>query len=215
MSLTFRPAGADDADAAVPLIHASGPEQFDYVFCASDAGQARRFLRHAFVSGRGRFGWRNHTVACIDDRVVGIGTAYGADTNLRFFFEDGLLILQHYGLRAFGVMLRGLRTEQVVRPPARGEWMIAHLAMAPEQRGNGLGARMVTHLIALGARAGRTEAVLDVSVENTRAEALYRRMGFELVVERASTMQSQYGRVMNHRRMAYRSDRFTQSAMAS
>ena len=202
MSLNFRPASADDADAAIPLIHSSGPEQFDYVFCASGAGQAQQFLRYAFVSGRGRFGWRNHTVACIDGHVAGIGTAYGADTNRRFFFEDGLLILRHYGLRAFAVMFRGLRAEHIIRPPARGEWMVAHLAMAPAQRGTGIGARMVHYLLDRGARAGETAAVLDVSVENSRAEALYQRLGFKLVIERVSTMKNSYGRVMSHRRMA-------------
>jgi ribosomal protein S18 acetylase RimI-like enzyme len=204
MSLNFRPASVEDADAAVPLIYASGPEQFDYVFCVNDAGQALRFLHAAFVSGRGRFGWPNYTIACVDDRVVGIGTAQGAEANLRFFFEDGWLILRHYGLRAFGVMFRGLRAERILLPPTRGEWMIAHLAMAPTERGQGIGARMVNYLLDRGARAGKATAVLDVSIENTRAEALYQRLGFKLVIERPSTMKSAYGRFMNHRRMMLR-----------
>jgi ribosomal protein S18 acetylase RimI-like enzyme len=202
MALDFRPARPEDVDVAVPLIYASGPEQFDYVFSASHAGQALDFLRFAFVSGRGRFAWRNTTVACVADRVVGVGTAYGPDTNVRYFFEDGWLIARDYGIHAPSTMLRGLLAEQVIVPPKRGEWMVAHLAMAPAERGHGLGARMVHHLMEQGRRAGARDAVLDVSVENARAEALYRRLGFALVVERASTRSSRFGRLMNHRRMA-------------
>jgi ribosomal protein S18 acetylase RimI-like enzyme len=202
MALSFRPARADDADSAVPLIHASGPESFDYVFCASGAGQALGFLRFAFASGRGRFGWGNHTVACVDGRVVGIGTSYGAKANAGFLLDDGWLIARHYGLRSPGVMLRGLRTEQVIRPPQHDEWMIAHLAMAPEERGHGIGARMAHELIEHGRRAGVPRTVLDVSVQNPRAEALYRRLGFVVVVERRSALRSAFGYVPGQRRMA-------------
>ena len=202
MALDFRPARPEDAEAAVPLIFASGPEQFGYVFCERRAGEALDFLRFAFVSGRGRFAWRNTTVACIDGRVAGVGTAYGSGTNLRYFLEDGWLIARYYGLRSPGVMLRGLRAEQVIVPPKSGEWMIAHLAMAPDERGHGIGARMVNHLLEQGRRRGIPGAVLDVSVENARAEALYGRLGFALVVERESTLRSAFGRLMSHRRMA-------------
>jgi ribosomal protein S18 acetylase RimI-like enzyme len=201
MALDFRPARPEDADAATPLIYASGPDQFDYVFCATHPKQSLEFLRFAFVSGRGRFAWRNTTVATIDERVAGVGTAYGAGTNVRYLLEDGWLIARFFGARAPGVMLRGLRAEQVIVPPRPGEWMIAHLAMAPEERGHGIGARMIHHLMERGRKARLANAVLDVSVENARAEALYRRIGFAVVTERTSQLKSSFGRLMNHRRM--------------
>jgi ribosomal protein S18 acetylase RimI-like enzyme len=202
MSLAFRPAAPDDADAAIPLIHASGPEVFDYVFCTRTPRDAQVFLRNAFISGRGRFGWRNHTVACLDDRVVGIGTAYGSETHLRFFLEDGYLIARHCGPGAIGVMLRGVRSESVIHPPRGDEWMIAHLAAQPDLRGQGIGARMINELLHLGRKAGKSTAVLDVSVENRRAQALYERVGFTIVAERSSIMRNRFGRICNHRRMA-------------
>lgn len=201
MPLTFRPARAGDLAAAIPLIHASGPDAFDYVFCDRGADQAMQFLRMAFDDGSGRFGWRNHCVACVDDQVVGIGAAYGADTNLAYTLADGRLILRYYGARGLNVIGRGLRTERIMPPPARQEWMIAHLAIAPGQRGSGIGARLVHYLLDRGARAGYSSAVLDVSVENPRAESLYQRLGFTLARERASHLRSDYGRVCNHRRM--------------
>jgi ribosomal protein S18 acetylase RimI-like enzyme len=73
--------------------------------------------------------------------------------------------------------------------------------MASGQRGQGIGARMIHHLMQSGRRRDLAEAVLDVSVENARAEALYRRLGFATVEERASDLRSRFGRLMSHRRM--------------
>ena len=201
MSLTLRSARESDAGAAFGLIRASGPESFDYVFCDRGADQSAQFLRMCFADGSGRFGWRNHCVATIDERVVGIGAAYGAETNLPYMLADGRLIVRYFGGRALRVIGRGLRAERIMPPPARDEWMIAHLAIAPELRGSGIGARLVHFLLDRGARSGRRTAVLDVSVENPRAEALYRRLGFEQTAERVSALRTDLGRVPSHRRM--------------
>ena len=201
MNLAFRPAHPADADAAIPLIHASGPQAFDCVFCSRDAQEARRFLRETFVRGRGRFAAARHVVACVDGAVAGIGTAYGDEVNGGDFLGEGLAIAQFYGWRAVPVVARGLRAEAVMRPPRRGEWMLAHLAVAPERRGSGVGARLVRHLLEIGRQAGKALAVLDVSVENPRAEALYARMGFARQAERASRLVTPYGRLFAHRRM--------------
>ena len=64
----FRAATADDAEAAVPLIHSSGPAAFEYVFAVPGRGDARDFLMRAFVDGAGEFGWRNHWVGELDGR---------------------------------------------------------------------------------------------------------------------------------------------------
>jgi ribosomal protein S18 acetylase RimI-like enzyme len=207
VNLRFRAARAEDVDAAVPLIHASGPEAFDYVFSVRAAGESQEFLHAAFRRGRGRFGWRNHVVACDDERIVGIGTGYGAERNAAFFLADAAAIARFHGLRAAGVAVRALRAEHLLPPPRAGEWMLAHIAVAPDQRGGGVGARLLNHLIEQGRQAGKATAVLDVSVENPRAEALYRRFGFELIVERTSSHRSRHGRLLPHRRMALRLDR--------
>ena len=49
---------------------------------------------------------------------------------------------------------------------------------------------------------GGKTAVLDVSVENPRAEALYGRLGFVVTKEMRSSDQNRYSRVHHHRRMA-------------
>src|SRR5215469_1944339 len=84
LKVRFRPAAADDAAVAVPLIYASGPDSFDYVFTTRDGGDALAFLQHCYADGAGEFGWRNHWVGVADGRVVAVGAGYGADTKWPF-----------------------------------------------------------------------------------------------------------------------------------
>ena len=61
--------------------------------------------------------------------------------------------------------------------------------------------RLVEYLLDTGRELGRKTAILDVSVENPRAEALYTRMGFKVTAERVSGFKNETARVPNHRRM--------------
>ena len=134
-SVTFRAAAARDAEQAVPLIYSSGPSAFDYVFSHDRPGQALDFLRFAFTDGAGEFGFRNHEVALADGRVVGVGAAWDGRVALRFTLAAAAQILRFYGpLRACGVIVRGLRVEQVIRPPRADEYYVAHLGVRDELR---------------------------------------------------------------------------------
>src|SRR5690606_27253774 len=60
-----------------------------------------------------------------------------------------------------------------------GRCHLGRLVVAPAHRGRGVGARLVHELVALGsAQLGVSECSLFVVAQNTRAVALYRRLGF-------------------------------------
>ncbi|WP_199100116.1 GNAT family N-acetyltransferase [Dyella sp. ASV21] len=201
----FRPARAEDAAAAVPLIYSSGPAAFDYVFANAKGEGAQAFLRHCFVDGDGEFGWRNHWVGEWRGQVVAVGAGFGADSKWPFTLAAARQIVAHYGLlRAGAVIVRGLRVESVIRPPEGDMHYLAHLGVVPELRGQGLGGALMAHLIQAGRSAGRRRMVLDVSTANPRAEALYLRSGFEVTGERASRLARGELRVPAHRRMEWR-----------
>lgn len=202
LRVSFRPAAAEDADVAVPLIYSSGPSAFDFVFTTRDGGDALAFLHHCFVDGAGEFGWRNHWVGVVDGRVVAVGAGYGADTKWTFTLAAARQIVGHYGLRrALGVIARGLRVESVIRPPDGDMHYLAHLAVLPELRGRGIGRVLIDQLVGLARDAGRSRVTLDVAASNPRAEALYRRAGFKVTGERRSQLANALGRVPDHRRM--------------
>ena len=198
----FRAAMPADAEAAVSLIHASGPAAFAYVFSVPGRGDALDFLRRAFLDGAGEFGWRNHCVGELDGRVVAVGAGYGGESALAFTLAAARQILAYYGVQqAPGVVARGLRVERVIRPPGRGMHYLAHLGVAPGLRGRGIGRALVGHLIEQGRAQGRRRIALDVAASNPRAQALYAELGFAVSAERASMLANAQGIVPAHLRM--------------
>jgi len=201
--LTFRAASPADVDDAVPLIYSSGPAAFDYVFDTGGARNAQAFLRFAYLHGGGEFGWRTHRVAEAEGRVVAAGAGFDGRAVLGFTLAGALQIFRFYGpVRAWGVIVRGLRTESIIRPPRPQEYYLCHLGVRPELRGRSIGTRLV-HYLLLGQHCGRHRcATLDVAATNPRAQALYGRLGFAVMVLRTSALQNPRGQVANHYRMS-------------
>ena len=202
-ALTFRAASRADVADAVPLIYSSGPGAFDYVFNIGGARDAQAFLRFAYLHGDGEFGWRAHRIAEMGGQVVAVGAAFDGRTVTRFTLAGALQIWGFYGaIRAWGVMVRGLRVEAIIRPPHAQEYYLCHLGVREEMRGRGIGAHFIGHLLeGLDAKRHRC-ATLDVAVTNPRAQLLYERLGFEVEALRASKLQNRRGRVADHYRMS-------------
>ena len=202
-ALALRAATPADVADAVPLIYSSGPSAFDYVFNIGGTRDARAFLRFAYLKGAGEFGWQAHRVAELGGRVVATGAAFDGRAVLRFTIAGALQILRFYGpLRAWGVMVRGLRTETVIRPPRVEEYYLCHVGVREELRGQGIGARFMRHLLEGLDPDRHHRATLDVAVTNPRAQLLYERLGFVVEVLRASKLQNRRGRVADHYRMS-------------
>ena len=197
MPLTFRRARPDDVDAAIPLIYISGPDAFDYAFARPGRNSAQDFLRYAFVQGSGQFGWRQHWVGEQDGNVVAAGTVFGGEVTLGYMLAATRQILGYFGLAAPGVIRRGLQLERIICPPPRRTLYLAHLGVTPDLRGEGLGSQLIEHFMQIGRSNGLPMAALDVSVANPKAQALYERFGFEVQVERVSTLPG----VSSHRYM--------------
>jgi ribosomal protein S18 acetylase RimI-like enzyme len=201
--LTFRAAAAADVAAAVPLLYSSGPAAFDYVFDTGGARRAQDFLRFAFLKGGGEFGWRVHRVAEFGGRVAAAGAAFDGHAVLRFTIANALQILQFFGpIRAWGVMVRGLRVEAIIRPPRAEEYYVCHVGVREDLRGHGIGTRFMRDLLqGVDAQQHRC-AALDVAVSNPRARSLYEKLGFVVDALRASSLQNRLGRVPDHYRMS-------------
>jgi ribosomal protein S18 acetylase RimI-like enzyme len=201
--LTFRAAAPADVADAVPLIYSSGPAAFDYVFDCGAPREAQEFLRFAFVQGGGEFGWRNHRVVEMEGQVVAAAAAFDSRAVLGFTIAGALQILRYYGpIRAWGVLVRGLRTEAIIRPPRAQEYYLGHVGVRPDLRGQGIGAQFMRHLLE-GIDVNRHRcAVLDVAATNPRAQLLYERLGFAVQVLRVSKLQNARARVADHYRMS-------------
>lgn len=187
MTLHFRPARSDDAEAAVPLIYSSGPAAFDYVFGGTPKGTAQDFLHKAFVSGAGQFGYRQHWVGEQDGRVVAVGTALSGEVNLRNMRVAAGQIMGFYGpLHCWKVLWSGLQMERIVLPPPKCTFYLAHLGVNRASTGQGIGTQLIDYLLQQGRGAGFSITALDVSAGNPLAQRLYERLGFVVQIERAS-----------------------------
>ncbi len=75
-----------------------------------------------------------------------------------------------------------------------GEAHILNLAVRSESQGQGLGRRMLEHLIDIASRYGVDAVFLEVRPSNKRAVALYHHVGFEQVGVRHNYYPDQQGR---------------------
>lgn len=202
-AVLIRPARAEDAAVAAPLIFSSGPDAFNYVFSHRTPTHALQFLQYAFGCDRGEFSWRYFHLIERQGEVIGTASAYTGGDARDFLWPAVRQILHCNGLMAGArVIRRGVKIEQVIVPPKRPDVVyIGNVAIAPPWQGKGLGQRLFTHLHQLAEARGATTCALDVSAENPRAQALYERLGYRVVRECPSRLQNAAGRVADHRRM--------------
>jgi len=203
MNVQIRPARPEDAEAAAPLIFSSGPDAFNYVFSYKTRVDALGFLTYAFACDSGEFSWRYFWLLEQEGEVVGTASGYTGEDAKGFVFPAIRQILRCNGwLAGAQVIRRGLKIEQIIVPPKRAdEYYIGNVGIAPPLQGKGLGQRLFEHLHGEAVRRGAAVCVLDVSMENPRAEALYTRLGYQVTAEKHSTLCNPAGHVPHHRRM--------------
>ena len=202
LEVVIRPAVPDDVEDAIPCIYSSGPRAFDFVFGHRTRIDALEFLRQAFRVPGLEFSYDNHIVAEVDGRVVATGAGFTGEHAKAHFMPTVRAIIRAYGLgQCWGVMQRGMAIEKLIEPPKGKEYCIAHLGVDPELRGTGIGSKVIHHLLEDAAKKKADYVFLDVSVENPKAEALYERMGFNVVAENISKLENSTAKVPDHRRM--------------
>lgn len=198
--IKLRQCTPDDLEQAIPLIYSSGPDAFEYVF-KNDRVTAQDFLRYAFCRKGGTFSYDNHHALIENEKLLGIGAVYAHTQVNAFTLKDASSILQFYKHRAFPIVVRGLRTEQIILPPQKNEILLANLGVDPQNRGRGLGTKMIELLMEVANKKESTYFVLDVSEENPRAKDLYERLNFKISNFTPSTLRNKFSYVPNHYRM--------------
>ena len=180
-SLVFRRAGASDADSTVPLIHDAGPEAIAYGF-SDRAVTGLEFIRMAFADGKGFFGWRNHLVATLEDRVVAVSAGYGLAAYLRLTLGHISQVWRAYDAPAFlRVMRRGMQLQDLMPPPAPGVFYLANFGVRADLRSQGIGRMMLDRQRDAAILSRYRVFALDVAVTNPRALALYEHWGLRIV----------------------------------
>lgn len=182
--LIVRPAGPEDAEAAVPLIYSSGPAMFDYAFADGDI-TAQDFLRWTFRRGKSLFGYKIHRLAVLEGRVVGCYGRYTSEQTQQLGHRVIPEILRFYGVVAgLRTLWRGFKAEQSLPPPITGRLYLCHVGVSEVHRGQGIGAALIEDAIQQSQTPQPLVPALDVATANGVARRLYERMGFEILKER-------------------------------
>jgi ribosomal protein S18 acetylase RimI-like enzyme len=190
----------EDKSLVVPLIYASGPAAFDFVF-RNKQKTALDFLHFAFIRKGGEFSYDNHYALWDENKLVAVGAVFGYKKSSSFIFKDALNIISFYGWQSLPRALNGLRIETIIKLPKTNEITLGHLGVKEGLRGKGYGTQLLNFLMEKGARKRNQKFILDVSKENPKAKGLYARLGFKVTQEYVSTYQNLYSKVPNHFRM--------------
>lgn len=198
--LEIRPAIPEDVEQAVPLIYSSGPVAFDFVF-KTNKHSALDYLKFAFQRPGGEFSYQNHYSVVVDDSIVGAGAIFTGEEMLSFTLSEARNIIKFYKFYGPNIMTRGLKIEGLIKPPGESEAAIGHLGILEGFRGKKLGTKLIEELMKAPKINGQNSFVLDVSVENPKAQNLYEKLGFMVTKKYYSTLTNKFACVIDHNRM--------------
>ncbi|WP_299775977.1 N-acetyltransferase [uncultured Pseudoteredinibacter sp.] len=197
-------AAPEDAAAMADLIYSSGPKAFDYVFGAKALGgkrmTAKDYLLHAAQRRNGQYSHRNHVLVRRNGTVLGSMFNYDNRGLSAMYLPTIMSVIGFFRWRIWGVAKRSNVIDQVIKPPADDLLVVAHLAVAPEAQGLGIGSKLIDYAAGIAKEHGYAGLALDVSMENPAAQRLYERLGFEVCAERLSPIDE----VPGHRYMEWR-----------
>jgi ribosomal protein S18 acetylase RimI-like enzyme len=166
MKFEFRPAQKSDAAALAILIDIAGEGMPSYIW-----SRMRESGQSAFEVGRARaareeggFSYRNATVAEVDGEVAAMLVDYRLDDP----YDTG-------DLSALPDVVRPLIELEAKAP---GSWYVNVLAVFPEFRSHGIGARLLAFSEQRARAQGATSMSIIVASENAGAIRLYARSGY-------------------------------------
>ena len=111
--------------------------------------------------------------------MAGIGSFYTGAGAKELGAEQAKNFIARFGAWQFVRMMpRGLRIQRRITKLEDGQLYIANLGVRAELRSKGIGKSLIEAAAQRADVLGLTKLVLDVSDQNPRAEALYRRLGF-------------------------------------
>lgn len=184
LTVEFRTARPTDADQVVPLMWDSSRDLLDRTMGGVPGGPAA-LLRRDFLRGRGIFGHAQQILAVAPHgEVLATMTLYRGKRYGALSLQT-LLSAARFGPRGlFSVLRRTAAVSRLFTPPSPHALFMANLSVRPAHRSQGYGSLMVQQAERLARASGLTHLEGDVSCSNTRAWALYQRLGFESQGER-------------------------------
>ncbi len=177
---------ADVAAAGFLLSEAAGPLA-DPIMGLGTPGAAAAYLGSLFSASGTPWSYSTTAVAELGNRVVGLVGHLAGRHAYGYGLSLATALLRAYG--PLGSLRLGWRAVSIpeVRPDSHSDdYHVANLAVHPELRGRGIGARLLDHAHSAGRSAGASACGLEVLIENVDAQRLYARHGYREVARKTS-----------------------------
>lgn len=194
------PADGGHAQLAARLIYDTDPHMFDFWF-DRDRELAQAYFADQWPRAGGIFSFVHATAACERGELLGIEHGLDARAQRAQWAHTLPATKALLSEKAFAHLLDAFRWMPFLIPPIPDDaYYVQHLAVAPELRRRGVGARLLEHAFAKAAVGGYRSVHLDVVAAGPAAR-FYRRMGMQIVSEtRVPWLEAEYG-VPAHWRM--------------
>jgi ribosomal protein S18 acetylase RimI-like enzyme len=182
-ALKIRDARKEDSDAVAGILAEAFPALYRATFGPLDEPTRARLLTALYDAGTLSL---THTRVCErDGKVIGLAVLHVGESIGRGRVGDyWRLLVRQLGLwRAVRAFCGSLFTNAYLNgriPHAADLVYIEALAVASEERGHGIGTRLLHDAVAWTQAHGRSRLALNVLQSNTGARRLYERLGFRL-----------------------------------
>lgn len=174
VNLRIRRSVPADASDIARLILLSAEHFMPAVF-----GQGISHALEDMAAGRGTLFSHEHAwIAEEGGRTLGMILGYAGAVKAVQDLRTGLALLRLLGtdmIRRLGTLVR---MQSTIGRIGRDEYYISNVAVFPEHRRKGVGARLIELAAAQAAASGARAVVLDVETDNPGARRLYERLGF-------------------------------------
>ena len=103
------------------LMYSAGPELYDFIYKTAKH-RAQDFIQFEFESGQGFCGYRNVTVALVDNKIVATGCFFDGKVYSRLTLGTLKNMIRFYGpLNIWPILLRLRHIESVMQQPKKSE----------------------------------------------------------------------------------------------
>jgi ribosomal protein S18 acetylase RimI-like enzyme len=185
--MEIRQAKQNDTGAIAEMIYSSGADIYDFIYKTRNK-TALDYINYEFKSGRGFAGFKNVTVAIENNEVIATGCFYDGNVYNKLVMGTALNMFLFYGLINFGTVLkRSLHAISVMKQPRKNKLYLSNFGVSKTERSKGIGSTIVKKKITEAKIANYKKFILDVSVNNPKAETLYKRMGMNVTKEKKFT----------------------------
>jgi len=199
-AVALAPAESTHAEVAARLIIDTDPHVFDFWF-EGDRRAALGYFEDQWPRPGGVFSHAHATAAQDSGELLGIELGMSARAQRAEWAHTFPSSKQKLSAGRFAHLLDAFRWMPFLIPPIPEDaYYVQHLAVVPELRGRGLGARLLARAFEKAAEGGYRSCHLDV-IAGGPAARFYRRMGMEVLSEtRVPRLELEQG-VPPHARM--------------